>query len=485
MRTILFVKKYLQLGNYYEITFEIKILDENSKTAQYYSIFTDEIVENIKQDDYYLKQGDIVTVTVKNKTQTLSMQLKNFFYRVANNEEQEVWGSSTMVIGGNGVESINVAGRMSLKEYMVDLEGIMNEEIPGFVDIKKQRIPWTIYICLDTSGSMANDTLGKDANSMYASELSELGAAKRSTYNFIKNWQENIAKGDIVKVVTFNDNESEILALDDDLSIKENQIENINTTNNNSSFNILLPSLKKDINEEKSTKGDAIRNYFIIILTDGIVSEYFKQDPAATFNGTLELNHIYSLVYNLEGSVPILRSAYKAQKPHDEGRYIIRHPILNMSVISGHITMGQVNESAQKREYDSLKAFVDNNENYPNCKSANEGTNIDGKMYNLMEEVGETAMKETKVESQKFTQEKVLSLKLDNIDTEKEVKILVNGTEKDTFIINELEDNSKEYVKINGENLEIDFKKIDMKGLEAEDEVRVRYYINPSKLIEK
>lgn len=82
-------------GNTYNIELEVKIKDENpgrimTMTSDpdvgenvYYSVYTSQIEELIKNDgEYKLKEGDIFSVSVKNTNQTISQQLKNFFYTV-------------------------------------------------------------------------------------------------------------------------------------------------------------------------------------------------------------------------------------------------------------------------------------------------------------------------------------------------------------------------------------------------------------------
>lgn len=89
-----FISNLGSTGNTYNIEIEVKILDENPSrkvTANqsnqgenvYYSVYNSQI-DNVlsRNDEYYLKEGDIVTVSVKNTNQTMSQQLKNFFYTV-------------------------------------------------------------------------------------------------------------------------------------------------------------------------------------------------------------------------------------------------------------------------------------------------------------------------------------------------------------------------------------------------------------------
>lgn len=82
-------------GNTYNVEIEVKVLDENPKRKTisnkatevsnnvYYSVYTSQIQDVLsKNKDYYLKEGDIVTVSAKNTNQTIAQQLKNFLYTV-------------------------------------------------------------------------------------------------------------------------------------------------------------------------------------------------------------------------------------------------------------------------------------------------------------------------------------------------------------------------------------------------------------------
>ena len=97
---------------------EFKILDENpgkksTQTAKdkigenvYYSVFTSQINEALNSDNavYYLKEGDIITVTVKNTNLTLSQSLKNFFYTISGNDTYTIAASSGGLILTTGTQ---------------------------------------------------------------------------------------------------------------------------------------------------------------------------------------------------------------------------------------------------------------------------------------------------------------------------------------------------------------------------------------------
>ena len=107
-------------GNTYNIELEVKVLDENpgkkitgtsnyTKIGEnvYYSIYTSQIenhlYNNNENNTFYLKEGDIISVNVKNSNQTMSQQLKNFFYAVV--------GSDTYTISVAQTEMVTATGR--------------------------------------------------------------------------------------------------------------------------------------------------------------------------------------------------------------------------------------------------------------------------------------------------------------------------------------------------------------------------------------
>ena len=111
--------RYLQslgaTGNSFEVDMEIKILDENfsSKVGQassskigenvYYSIYTSQIEEEIKNDGkLLLKEGDMITVNVRNTNVTISQMLKNFFYRISGNDSYQIAAGASGMITSNG-----------------------------------------------------------------------------------------------------------------------------------------------------------------------------------------------------------------------------------------------------------------------------------------------------------------------------------------------------------------------------------------------
>lgn len=111
-----FVENIQATGNSYDVEMEVKTLDENpgKKTTQadatkigenvYYSVYTSQIEDKLKSGNgvYKLKEGDIVSVDVKNTNQTLSQQLKNFFYKVVGNDTYSIAASHGGIVTATG-----------------------------------------------------------------------------------------------------------------------------------------------------------------------------------------------------------------------------------------------------------------------------------------------------------------------------------------------------------------------------------------------
>ena len=112
-------EKYLQTisstGNSFETEIAIHQLDENPgvKVSQaemtkigeniYYSSYTSQIQQELnKSGRIKLKEGDMISVVVKNTNQTIAQILRNFFYRIAGNDSYAVAASKNGVVTVNG-----------------------------------------------------------------------------------------------------------------------------------------------------------------------------------------------------------------------------------------------------------------------------------------------------------------------------------------------------------------------------------------------
>lgn len=102
-------------GNSYDIEMEIKSIDENpgKKTSQventkigenvYYSTYTSQILEKLdKNKTITLKEGDIISIKVRNTNTTLSQQLKNFLYSVTGNDTYTIAAEHAGMVTTNG-----------------------------------------------------------------------------------------------------------------------------------------------------------------------------------------------------------------------------------------------------------------------------------------------------------------------------------------------------------------------------------------------
>lgn len=107
-------------GNTYEIDMEIKILDENparrttnltGKIGEntYYSIYSTQIEDELQKDQeetgigqIILKDGDVISVTAKNSSKTLSQTLKNIYYTISGDDLHIISASGTGTIAING-----------------------------------------------------------------------------------------------------------------------------------------------------------------------------------------------------------------------------------------------------------------------------------------------------------------------------------------------------------------------------------------------
>ena len=68
-----------------------------------YSVHTTQIEEVLENGGvYYCNEGDRFTASVKNTSQTLSQQLKNFFYTVTGNDAYTIAAEHTALVKTNG-----------------------------------------------------------------------------------------------------------------------------------------------------------------------------------------------------------------------------------------------------------------------------------------------------------------------------------------------------------------------------------------------
>ena len=110
-----FLETITSIGNTYDVEMQVDVKDSNlgKKVSQAqsdkigenvsYSIYTSQIEDAINNSGtYYCKEGDIVSASVKNTNQTISQQLKNFFYSVTGNDSYTIAAQHAGVVTANG-----------------------------------------------------------------------------------------------------------------------------------------------------------------------------------------------------------------------------------------------------------------------------------------------------------------------------------------------------------------------------------------------
>lgn len=119
-----FIDALQSSGNTYEIDMEVKILDENTAKRitdenpketgnnTYYSMFTNQIESRIgissnaiaynNTGKLVLKQGDGISITVKNSSATLSQTLKSFYYNAIGEEIHIISATASGTVAING-----------------------------------------------------------------------------------------------------------------------------------------------------------------------------------------------------------------------------------------------------------------------------------------------------------------------------------------------------------------------------------------------
>lgn len=119
-----FTSTLFSAGNTYDIDIEVKILDETPSKMitdnepqkignnTYYSLYTSQVEEKIRNSakssnnnrvgKIILKQGDQITVTVRNNSRTLSQALRNIYYNIAGDDSSIISAASSGTVSING-----------------------------------------------------------------------------------------------------------------------------------------------------------------------------------------------------------------------------------------------------------------------------------------------------------------------------------------------------------------------------------------------
>lgn len=107
-----YIQKLYATGNSYDVNVEVQIADTNpgKKTENqqigdttYYGVYTSQVQEQLNNTGaYYLKEGDYITVAVKNTNTTISQMIKSVLYSVT--------GDSSYVISAQASGAVVATG---------------------------------------------------------------------------------------------------------------------------------------------------------------------------------------------------------------------------------------------------------------------------------------------------------------------------------------------------------------------------------------
>ena len=94
-------------GNSYEPEITLQRIDENPVKKYgtmtigdnvYYVMYTTQILDEIKDGAMALKEGDIITVSVKNTNTTIAQQLRNFVFMITGNTSKTIAAESSGMV---------------------------------------------------------------------------------------------------------------------------------------------------------------------------------------------------------------------------------------------------------------------------------------------------------------------------------------------------------------------------------------------------
>ena len=119
-----FTSTLFSSGNTFDIDLEVKILDKTTSKVvtdkdsreignnSYYSLYTSQVEDKIglsstsegnnKYGKLILKQGDQVSVTVRNSSKTLSQTLKNIYYNITGTDIHIIVAAASWTVAING-----------------------------------------------------------------------------------------------------------------------------------------------------------------------------------------------------------------------------------------------------------------------------------------------------------------------------------------------------------------------------------------------
>ena len=85
--------------------------DKLSGENNYYSVYTSQIMNYMASMEgegdgvYTMKEGDIISVSVKNSNKTLSQTIRGIFYSISGNGTYEIAAQSSGLVSSNGTNN--------------------------------------------------------------------------------------------------------------------------------------------------------------------------------------------------------------------------------------------------------------------------------------------------------------------------------------------------------------------------------------------
>lgn len=273
-----FKQKLTSTGNTYDIDMEFKILDENpgKKSTQivrdkigenvYYSVYTSQIEKNIEEHEkkqYALKEGDIVSVTVRNTNLTIGQQMKSFIARVTGNDTYTISASKSGLVTGNGATSTTLSTTTSRPTINVTAKNSDGKNIK-FTRVESSGILKSSWTNKDVTINLSSeDKYNLDLN-YYYKEVN----ANDNEYNSYDNFNQIQNKGNSLSVTTPDNTslkryykifwKSSMLEKYSDIKKIEIKIDKIKPTLNNpemSSDKVNLGTIKVSSNDKDSKIG--------------------------------------------------------------------------------------------------------------------------------------------------------------------------------------------------------------------------------------
>ena len=110
-----YIQKLNATGNSYDVDFEVQIADANpgKKTdnqqigdTTYYGVYTSQVIEKLSNSNgsgqYILKEGDFVSVSVKNTNTTISQMIKSVLYSVTGDQSYVIFAQASGSVVSTG-----------------------------------------------------------------------------------------------------------------------------------------------------------------------------------------------------------------------------------------------------------------------------------------------------------------------------------------------------------------------------------------------